>query len=143
MTTRNATLRASIFRLHILQTKNFATQNLSRDLKKKRKLPVHPSEVESRTQGSRPRPRTQKNFEAKDRPSRGHGQGLSTQAQVFSKKKKVCKQIFEAISNKRSSKIFFRRKRSSKIFFTDFHLRKTKKVFANFLRGFWRFPTKF
>ena len=34
------------------------------------------SEVESRTQGSRPRPRTQKNFDAKakNRPSRGQGQ---------------------------------------------------------------------
>ena len=43
--------------------------------------------MESRTQGSRPRPRTQKNFEAKakDRPSRG--QGPRTQSQVFSKKK--------------------------------------------------------
>ena len=51
-------------------------------------------EVESRTQGSRPR--TQKNFEAKaeDRPS--PGQGPRTQTQVFSEKK-------------RSSKIFFRR----------------------------------
>ena len=42
-------------------------------------------EVESRTQGSRPKPRTQKKkSEAKDRPSQG--QGLRTQAQVFSKK---------------------------------------------------------
>ena len=34
-------------------------------------------EVESRTQGSRPRPRTEKKFEAKakNRPSRGQGQG--------------------------------------------------------------------
>ena len=45
---------------------------------------------------------------------------------------------------KRSSIKFFRRKRSSNVFFFgDFHLRKTKKVFANFLRGFWRFPAKF
>ena len=49
------------------------------------------SEVESRTQGSRPRPRTQKKSEAKakdslseDRHSRG--QGPRTQAQVLSKK---------------------------------------------------------
>ena len=51
--------------------------------------------MESRTQGSRPRPiRTQKKFEAKDspsedRPSRRQGQECSrprTQAQVFSKK---------------------------------------------------------
>ena len=60
-----------------------------------------------------------KNFEAKDRPSRG--QGPRTQTQVFSKKK-------------RSSKFFFRR----------FLLEETKKkVFADFPQGFWRFPTKF
>ena len=63
-------------------------------------------EVESRTQGLRPRtqknprPRTQKNprprttfprtdpLEAKDRNARGQGQGPRTQPQVFSKKKK-------------------------------------------------------
>ena len=51
------------------------------------------AEVESRKQGSRPRPRTQKKSEAKatdslseDRHSRG--QGPRTQAQVLSKKKK-------------------------------------------------------
>ena len=55
------------------------------------------AEVESRTQGSRPRPRTQKKSEAKakdrlseDRHSRGQGQECSrprTQPQVFCKKK--------------------------------------------------------
>ena len=80
-------------------------------------------EVESRTQGSRPRSRsrTPKNFEAKDRPSRGQGQGPRTQTQVFSKKKRL-------------SKIFFRRSL----------LEETKKkVFEDFPQGFWRFPTKF
>ena len=68
--------------------------------------------MESRTQGSRPRPRTQKKFEAKDslsedRPSRGQGQECSrprprTQAQVLSKKKKkVFTKIFQAISTKK------------------------------------------
>ena len=59
------------------------------------------TEVESRTQGSRLRPRTQKNFEAKtkDRSSRGQGQGPRTQTQVLSKKK-VFKKIFQAISKK-------------------------------------------
>ena len=66
------------------------------------------SEVESRTQGLRPR--TQKNSEAKakdspseDRPSRGQGQECSrprprlrTQAQVFSRKK-VFQKIFQAL----------------------------------------------
>ena len=61
----------------------------------------YPAEVESRTQGSRPR--TQKKSEAKDslsedRPSRGQGQEWSrprprTQAQAFSKKK-VFKNFF-------------------------------------------------
>ena len=58
------------------------------------------TEVESRTQGSRLRPRTQKKsgprprtafprtdtLEAKDRNARGQGQGPRTQAQVLSKK---------------------------------------------------------
>ena len=56
-----------------------------------------------RTQGSRPRPRTQKNFEAKATPSRGQSQGPRTQTQVFSKKK-VPKNFFQA---KKVFKIFF------------------------------------
>ena len=48
--------------------------------------------------------------------------------QVFSKKKKVFKILFQAISKKkRSSRFFFRRKRSSKIFSGDLYLRKPKK----------------
>ena len=77
-------------------------------------------EVESRTKGSRPRSRsrTPKNFEAKDRPSRGQGQGPRTQTQVFSPQKK------------RLSKFFFRRsqKKVFKNFFSgDLYLRKPKK----------------
>ena len=61
-----------------------------------------------------------KNFEAKDRPSRGQGLGPRTQAQVFSKKK-VFKNYFQA---KKVFKTFFCRrfpleeskKRSSQIF---------------------------
>ena len=77
------------------------------------------SEVESRTQGSRPRTQKKSETKAKDSPSRG--QGPRTQAQVFSKKKK----------------------KIAKIFSGDLQLRKTKNVFANFPRGFWRFPTRF
>ena len=67
--------------------------------------------MESRTQGSRPRPRTQKNpkprtafprtepLEAKDRNARGQGQGPRVQAQVLSKKKNVFKNFFLTISN--------------------------------------------
>ena len=70
------------------------------------------SEVESRTQGSRPRPRTQKKSEAKDslsedRTSRGQGQECSrprprtedTGASVFLKNKRSSKIFFQAISN--------------------------------------------
>ena len=99
------------------------------------------SEVESRTQGSRLRPRTQKisrprtdSLEAKDQ---GHRHKCSP-------KKKVLKNFFQAISKKSSSKIFFRRKRSSKSFFRRYLLEEIKKkVFADFPQGFWRFPTKF
>ena len=88
--------------------------------------------MESRTQDSRPRPRTQKNFEAKakDRPSRG--QGPRTQAQVFSKKKKVFKKIFQAISKKSSSKIFLGEKDLQKFFFRQFPLEENKKGLRKF-----------
>ena len=50
-----------------------------------------------------PRPRTAfprtEPLEAKDRNARGQGQGPRTQAQVLSKKKKVFKNFFQAISN--------------------------------------------
>ena len=85
----------------------------------------HKTEVESRTQGSRPR--TQKKSEAKDslsedRHSRGQGQECSrprgqgqgprtqAQAQVLSKKKK----------KKRSSQKFFRRSPQNNVFHKNF-----------------------
>ena len=76
---------------------------------------------------------------------RGQGQEPRTQAQlVFSKKKEGFQKNFSSNLKKMSSKIFFRRKRSSKIFFQAISTRgKQKKVLGNFLRGFWRFPTKF
>ena len=78
------------------------------------------SDVESRTQGSRPSPRTQKNprprprtalprtdpLEVKGRNARGHGQGpriqghKDTSASVLQTKKKVFSKIFQAISKK-------------------------------------------
>ena len=90
------------------------------------KLPLrYSSEVESRTQGSRPRPRTQKKSEAKakdslseDRHSRCQGQECSrprprtkdTSASALQIKKKVFTKIFQAISTKkRFSKKFFKR----------------------------------
>ena len=83
--------------------------------------------MESRTQGSRPR--TQKNFEvkAKDRPSRGQGQGPRTQTQVFSKKKKVFKKFFQAISKKGLQTIFSSEKGLQQFFFRRFLLEKNKK----------------
>ena len=77
-------------------------------------------EVESRTQGSRPRPKTAfprtDTLEAKDRNARGQGPG--TQAQVLSKKK-VFTKTFQAISKKK--KVF------TKIFQADIH----KKTFSS------------
>ena len=73
---------------------------------------LHITEVESRTQDSKPRPRTQKNFEAKNRPSRGQGQGPRTQKQVFPlPKEKDLQKIFFGQSlleeaKKRSLQIF-------------------------------------
>ena len=92
-------------------------------------------EVKSRTQGSRPRPRTQKNFEAKDQRHR----------RKCSPKKKHLQKSFSGDLRKKSlKKIFIRRKRSSKNFFQAISTSgKQKKVFANFPRGFWRFSTKF
>ena len=75
-------------------------------------------EVESRTQGSRPR--TQKNFEAKDRPSRG--QGPRTQTQDFSKKKKGLQKFFSG------------KKGLQKIFSGDLYLRKPKKRSSQIFR---------
>ena len=76
--------------------------------------------MESRTQGSRPRPRTQKKPEAKDslsedRHSRGQGQECSrrprtkdTIAGALQKiKKKVFTKIFQAISKKKTKKKVF------------------------------------
>ena len=97
----------------------------------------HLPEVQSRTQGSRPRPRTHKNFEAKDRPSRGQSQ--KTQAQVFSKKN-VFKNFFQAISNKDLQQFFFRRKWSSKNFFQA--MRKLKKGLRKFSARFLALSNK-
>ena len=81
--------------------------------------------MESRTQGSRPRPRTPKKSEAKakdslfeDRHSRGQGQECSrprTQAQVLSKKKKKKKK-----KKKRSSQKFFKRSPQKNVFQKNF-----------------------
>ena len=77
------------------------------------------TEVKSRTQGFRPRPRTQKNprprtafprtdtLEAKDRNARGRGKERRTQAQVLSKiKKSLHKSFLGNLQKKRFPKNF-------------------------------------
>ena len=80
----------------------------------------------------KPRPRTTlprtDTFETKDRNARG--QGPRTQTQVFCEKKGL-------------QNFFSGEKGLKKSVSGDLQLRKTKKVFANFSRDFWRFPTKF
>ena len=99
--------------------------------------------MESRTQGLRPRPRTQKNFEAKanDRPSRG--QGPRTQAQVFSKTKEDFQKNFSSNLKKKVFKKFFQAKKVFKNFFSgDFHMRKTKKGLCKFSARFLALSNK-
>ena len=104
------------------------------------------SEVESRTQSSRPkpRPRTQKNFEAKtkDKPSRGQGQGPRTQAQAFSKKKRFLKKFSSNLKKKVFKKFFQAKKVFKKFFSGDFHLRKTKKGLRKFTARFLALSNK-
>ena len=81
--------------------------------------------MESRTQGSRPRPRIQKNFKAKamDRPSRGQDQGQGPRTRRnYSPKKKVFKNFFWA------KKVF------KKFFSGDLYFRKPKKRSSQFFR---------
>ena len=91
---------------------------------------IYLSEVESRTQGSKPRPKTQKVFEAKDRPSRG--QGHRRRCSPNNNKKKVFKFFFQAISKKRSSKIFS----------GDLYMRKPKKGLCRFSARFLAFSNE-
>ena len=76
-------------------------------------------EVESRTQGSRPRtafPRTD-TLEAKDRNARGQGQGPRTKAQVLSKKKRSSQKFFRRSPKKKSSsQKFFKRSPQKNVF---------------------------
>ena len=84
------------------------------------------AEVESRTQGSRPRPRTQKTSEAKDslskdRHSRGQEQECSrprtkdTSASAL-KKKRSSQKFFKRSLKKRSSQKFFRQSPQKNVF---------------------------
>ena len=100
--------------------------------------------MESRTQGSRPRPKKFFEAKAKNRPSRGQRQGPRTQTQMFSKKKGL-QNFFSGDLRKKGHQNFFSSEKDlQKIFFRRSLLEETKKkVFADFPQGFWRFPTKF
>ena len=115
-------------------------------------------EVESRTQGSRPRPRTQKNSLARamDKPSRSWGPW--TQAQVFSKKRSSKNfymqkglqkpdrdRNWRVLSEKLIVKAKWNRlywKSYSKFFSGDLYLRKTKIGFRKFSAKFLAFFNK-
>ena len=78
----------------------------------------------SRTQGSRPGPWTQKNFEAKDRPSRGQGQGHRRKCS----QKKGLQKFFSCDFKKKVFKNFFQAKKVFKNFFSgDLYLRKPEQ----------------
>ena len=77
------------------------------------------------------RPRTQKNFEAKDRPSQGQGH-----SRKCSQKKRFSKKFFSNLK-KKVFKNFFQAKKIFKNFFSDdFHLRKTKTDLRKFSARF-------
>ena len=112
-------------------------------------LVCHLSEVESRTQGSRPRPRprTQKKSEAKakakdslseDRHSRGQGQECSRPRPRTKDTKRKCSP--KKKKKKRSSQKFFRRSPKKK------KKKKKKKVFTKIFQAIStikRFPKYF
>ena len=105
--------------------------------------------MESRTQGSRPRPRTQKNprprtqkkSKAKDslsknRHSRGQGQECSrprTQAQVLSKKKNFSRKIFRRSQKKK--KFFFQALSTKTIFQALYKILTIQKILLSSSRG--------
>ena len=100
------------------------------------------------------KPRTQKKPEAKakdspseDRLSRGQdrnalGQGPTTQAQVFSKKKRGLQKIFSGDLKKKSSKKFSGKKVKKKFFSGDLQLRKIKKGLQQSFARFLTFSNK-
>ena len=99
-------------------------------------------EVESRTQGSRPRPRTQKKIRGQGQPFRGQtlsrprtgmleakAKDQGHKRKCSPKKKKVFTKIFQAISKKKKKKVF------TKIF----QAISTKNVFQKFFKRSTKF----
>ena len=70
---------------------------------------------------------------AKDRPSRGQGQGPRTQAQVFSKKKGL-QFFFQSMSKKGLQNFFSGEKGLQKFLFRRSLLEETKKSFLQIFR---------
>ena len=116
-------LRATHFLSRLSVLRNYFTATVESVYKQqllKGKCRERFTEVESRTQGSKPRPRIQKNprlrprtalprtdpLEAKDRNARGQGQEPRTQAQVFSLKKKSPNIFFKRSQKKGLQNIF-------------------------------------
>ena len=95
------------------------------------------SQGQGHKKNPRPRPSTAlprtDPFEAKDRNARGQGQRPRTQPQVFSKKKKVFKKFFLAISKKKAFKNLFQAFSSKKRLLQFFFRRSTK--FQQFKRS--------
>ena len=100
------------------------------------------AEVESRTQGSRPRPRTQKKSEAKDslsedRHSRGQGQECSRPRPRTKDHKRKC---FPKKKKKVFTKNFFRRSPKKKGLHKNFSSDLHKQTFS---KKFFKRSTKF
>ena len=89
------------------------------------------SEVESRTQGSRPKPRPRTQKILRPRPKTDPLETKDTGASIFQKKKGFLKN-FQAISKKGLQKFFS----------GDFHLKKTKKGLRKFTARFLALSNK-
>ena len=107
-------------------------------------LLMYQTEVESRTQGSKPRPRTAlwrtDPLMAKDRNAQGQGKNQGHRRECSPKKRSTKfffkkKVIFQTISKRR-------KKGPQKFFLGDLQKRKTKKVFAKFSARFLAFSNK-
>ena len=122
------------------------------------KIRTSKPEVELRTQGSKPRPRTQKNSRPRtalstlSKPRTGMLEARDQgHRRKCSPKKKIFKIFFQAIrkffsgnlQKKNLKKIFWTISTWGKVLISKLLLRKAKKVLANLPRGFWRFPKKF
>ena len=88
-----------------------------------------------------------KDTPSEDRHSRGQGQkclrAKDTGASVRQKRKRSSKFFSGDLKTKSLQKFFSGEKGPKEFFSGNLQLGKQEKVFANFLQGFWRAPTKF